>query len=451
MNRRIGLPWVAIVFSVLVASASAAQAEDPCAAFTWDVSREHAVFASTAKTVIAGRSATSGPTLEADTLYTLQLSPQTDVTFEFPPSSRKTPTGPVFAGFASFRTSTPGIYRISVDQPLYFDVIGAGNIIPSKDFQGRAGCSAPHKVVEFDLPADTVLTLQASVGASSMARVAVTRATTAVAAASTGSVNVLYAGSLVKLMERSLGPAFTKATGQEFRGYGGGSNKLANEIKGELRRGDVFISANPKVDEQLEGSANGDWVHWYILFAQSPLVIAYSPSSRFAAEFKRKPWYEVLAEPGIRIGRTDPKLDPKGAFTLELLQRAEEFYKRPGLSQSVLGSPDNPSQVLPEEALVGRFQSGELDVGFFYSTEAANTKMTFVKPVGEIDPLARYTVSVLRGAANGAGAERFVTYLLGPEGREILRQNGLEVTAPTLTGDPLGVPPAIRAVLDARR
>jgi molybdate/tungstate transport system substrate-binding protein len=218
-----------------------------------------------------------------------------------------------------------------------------------------------------------------------------------------------------------------------------------------LRRGDVFISANPKVDEALEGTSNGDWVHWYLLFAQSPLVIAYNPSSRFAAEFAKKPWYEVLSEPGIRIGRTDPKLDPKGAFTVELLQRAEDFYHRPGLSTAVLGEPDNAAQVLPEEVLVGRFQSGELDVGFFYSTEATDTKMTFVKPVAEIDPQARYTVTVLRDAPDPAAAAQFVGFLLGSEGQELLRRAGLDVVAPVVSGDPMAVPPSIRSLLDARR
>jgi molybdate transport system substrate-binding protein len=84
--------------------------------------------------------------------------------------------------------------------------------------------------------------------------------------AANSTVNVLYAGSLLNLMERSAGPAFEGRSGDRFQGYAGGSNKLANEIKGKLRRGDVFISANPKVDDQLMGQANGDWVQWYIAF-----------------------------------------------------------------------------------------------------------------------------------------------------------------------------------------
>lgn len=261
------------------------------------------------------------------------------------------------------------------------------------------------------------------------------------------AVNVLYAGSLVNLMERSLGPAFAKASGEQFRGYAAGSSKLANEIKGGLRRGDIFISASPKVDENLMGMANGDWVRWYILFAESPLVIGYNISSRFADSFKNKPWYQALLQPGIKIGRTDPKLDPKGSFTLELMQRAEEFYHQPGLAQRILGARDNPAQVMPEEVLVGRFQSGELDAAFFYSIETAESKITYVRPPGEIDPKARYTITLLENARNTAGAERFVLFLLGNEGQGLLQKHGLDSVKPTVSGDAESIPAGIKSLL----
>jgi hypothetical protein len=40
------------------------------------------------------------------------------------------------------------------------------------------------------------------------------------------TVNVLYAGSLVNLMERSAGPAFEQKSGDRFQGYAGGSKAL---------------------------------------------------------------------------------------------------------------------------------------------------------------------------------------------------------------------------------
>jgi molybdate/tungstate transport system substrate-binding protein len=263
-----------------------------------------------------------------------------------------------------------------------------------------------------------------------------------------GTVNVLYAGSLVNLMEHGVGPAFDKATGNQFQGYGGGSVGLANQIKGKLRKGDVFISANPKVNTSLMGDANGNWVSWYVSFAQSPLVIGYSASSKFAADFKSKPWYQVLQEPGIKIGRTDPKLDPKGALTLTLMKQAETFYKSPGLSEKVLGAPDNPAQVLPEETLVGRLQSGQLDAGFFYSTETSDAKIPALSLPPEIAPKAVYTVTVLHDAPNAAGAGQFVAYLLGSDGQNLLKEHGLTLQKLAVSGDASAVPSDIKAIVD---
>lgn len=267
-------------------------------------------------------------------------------------------------------------------------------------------------------------------------------------AAAAGTVSVLYAGSLVNLMERSLGPAFDKASGDRFQGYAGGSSLLGNQIKGKLRQADVFISAAPKVNDSLIGPANGDWVSWYIPFAQSPLVIGYSPASRFAADFKSKPWYRVLMEPGIRIGRTDPKLDPKGALTIALMQRAETFYKIPGLAQHVLGAPENPAQVLPEETLVGRLQSGQLDAGFFYSTETADAKIPAVALPAGLAPMAVYTVAIVRDAPNPSGAAQFVAYLLGADGQGLMKQHGLALQKPVIAGSVSAAPTQIRSLVD---
>ncbi len=264
------------------------------------------------------------------------------------------------------------------------------------------------------------------------------------AAAGAAEVNVFYAGSLVNLMERGIGPAFDKATGDTFRGFGGGSTGLANQIKGKLRHADVFISATPAVNDTLTGEANGDWVRWYVTFARSPLVIGYNANSSFAAALKTKPWYEVLSEPGIRIGRTDAKLDPKGALTLKLLEKAEQVYRLPGLSRRVLGTADNPEQVRPEESLVGRIQSGQIDVGFFYSTETSDLKIPAIPLPAEVELGAVYTVSVVRDAANSAAAAGFVGFLLSQPGRAVMEEHGLDVLRPTLTGDAAKVPASVR-------
>ena len=71
------------------------------------------------------------------------------------------------------------------------------------------------------------------------------------------TANVLYAGSLVNLMEHGIGPAFDKATGDTFQGFAGDSNGLANQIREQLRLGDLFVSANPKVSDDLREQKKG--------------------------------------------------------------------------------------------------------------------------------------------------------------------------------------------------
>ena len=262
-------------------------------------------------------------------------------------------------------------------------------------------------------------------------------------------VNVLYAGSLVQVMEHGVGPAFDTASGDRFRGYAGGSKLLANQIRSGLRAADVFISADPGVNRRLMGPGAPESVRWYAIFAQSPLVIGYDASSGFARSFATKPWYRVLQEPGIRIGRTDPKLDPKGALTLRLMQRAETVYRLPGLERRVLGDPENPAQVLPEEVLVGRLQSGQIDAGFFYSTETAAAHIPTVRLPASVAPTARYTVTILNGAPHPAAARAFVRFLLGPDGRRLLERSGLELRSPAVEGDVHAVPGALRGLLGA--
>ena len=284
---------------------------------------------------------------------------------------------------------------------------------------------------------------------ASVAALLVSAVSSAPAFADGQKVSVLYAGSLVNVMEHSIGPAFTKATGIPYEGYAGGSNKVANEIKGRLRRGDVFISASPKVNDTLSGTANGDWVKWYTNFAESPLVIGYNPSSRFAEDLRTRRWDVALQAPGLRLGRTDPKLDPKGRFTVNLVEHAAVFYNKPDLMERILGSLENPQQVLPEETLVGRLQSGQLDAGFFYSTETSDLKIPSIPLPEELKEKAQYTMTILNNAPNAAGADRFVAFLLGPQGQALLKSHGIELITPKLSGDAAAVPAAVRTLVGA--
>jgi molybdate/tungstate transport system substrate-binding protein len=265
--------------------------------------------------------------------------------------------------------------------------------------------------------------------------------TSSTPAQGSGPVNVLYAGSLVNLMEKQLGPAFNTATGYTFTGFSAGSTALATQIKGKVHKGDVFVSASPTVNASLEGSANGKWVSWYATFASSPLVIGYNPNSKFAADLKSKPWYDVITEPGFRLGSTDPATDPKGKLANTAMTTAATAEKLPALATLA----KSKSIIFPEETLVGRLQAGQLDAGFFYSSEAIAAKIATVPVTGQTLK-ATYTVTVLNQAPDEAGGESFVAYLLGPSGLAVLKADGFTLTTPPkVTGT--GVPSSLSTVL----
>jgi molybdate/tungstate transport system substrate-binding protein len=269
----------------------------------------------------------------------------------------------------------------------------------------------------------------------------VTEAPAASVPRGSGPVDVLYAGSLVNMMEKQIGPAFRTATGYTFTGFAAGSDALAQQIKGKVRVADVFISASPTVNTSLEGASNGNWESWYATFATSPLVLGYNSNSKFAADLKSKPWYQVITEPGFLLGRTDPTTDPKGKLTVAALNTAAHTYSDPALSSLAASS----SSVFPEETLVGRLQAGQLDAGFFYTSETTAASIPTI-PLTGLNLKATYTITVVNNAPDESGAEAFVSYLLGPAGQAVLKRDGFELAQPyTVNGT--GLPSSLSGVL----
>jgi molybdate/tungstate transport system substrate-binding protein len=128
-----------------------------------------------------------------------------------------------------------------------------------------------------------------------------------------GEVNVLYAGSLLSVMETKIGLAFSHL-GYDYRGEGHGSIQDINIIIDGQRFPDVLISVGEKPIIMLIDN-HPSLAKWYLGFASNELVFAYNPKSQFAADFEKAktgsiPWYQVLAKPGIKFLRSDPLLDP---------------------------------------------------------------------------------------------------------------------------------------------
>jgi molybdate/tungstate transport system substrate-binding protein len=288
-------------------------------------------------------------------------------------------------------------------------------------------------------------------------------------------VSVLYAGSLAGVMENGVGPAFTAATGTAFQGEAQGSLGGARMIRDKLRFPDVYISADPAVNEKvLMGAANGNLVNWYLTVAASQLVIGYNPASKFASKFEdvragRMTWYELLETPGVRFGRGDPSIDPKGYRTIFMFDLAGKFYNHPEIPR-LLGDARNPAQVFPEIVLLSRLEAGEFDCAIFYKHEAVAHKLPYLTlppqinlgdqnfaasyaqesydtPAGEhvVGAPILFTIAIPATVRHEAAALAFTKFVLSSDA--LLAQYGFTTVSHQVGGDAGLVPPELRGFI----
>jgi molybdate/tungstate transport system substrate-binding protein len=291
-----------------------------------------------------------------------------------------------------------------------------------------------------------------------------------VAAFSDQVVSVLHAGSLTPVFQTRLVPELAKR-GITVYAEGRGSVANGSMIRAGLKNPDLFISADDDVMERLLIGPDAP-IRWYANFATSHLVIAYAPNSPFAERFReaaagRARWYDVLSAPGIKIGRTDPAVDPKGYRTIIALELAEGYYHE-ALRARILGDDRNPAQTFTDEAILTRLDEGELDAAFLYSHEAMIRKLPIIElppeiNLGDAHFAARYrrasvtinglehvgepivfALSIPTAAANSQGAADILRFLIDGDGKKALTASGLQVTPLAFHGDLHAVPAELR-------
>ncbi|GAB2561048.1 tungstate ABC transporter substrate-binding protein WtpA [Dyella jejuensis] len=265
-------------------------------------------------------------------------------------------------------------------------------------------------------------------------------------------LHVAYAGSMGVVMDNAAGPAFAHAHRAVYQGTGQGSYALARLLAARRLQADVFVTITPGPMQVLKQAG---LVTRAVPVASTQMVIAYNPRSRFAADFAaaargEKKWYEVLAEPGLHVGRTDPAVDPQGANALLTLQLAADYYHRPDLLKRIAGKAQNPAQIFSEPSLMSRLEAGQIDATIGYLSAARSHHLPAIKLPDEInlgdpglqapwydrasitldngkalhvEPLVFYA-AVLGNAQQPALARDFVAFLQSAQGQALFREHG---------------------------
>lgn len=156
----------------LLAAGASRGADDPCAAFKWDLAAERAVYASAPTPASSGLTSAEAPDVRAGVLYELTLHPQETVKLQAAVSKRMLDDG-AFAGLVRIRVPHTGRYRISIDGGFWIDVASGPTTLPSRDFSGAQNCRTPRKVVLYELAKDADVVIQLTGASASTARLVV--------------------------------------------------------------------------------------------------------------------------------------------------------------------------------------------------------------------------------------------------------------------------------------
>jgi molybdate/tungstate transport system substrate-binding protein len=294
-------------------------------------------------------------------------------------------------------------------------------------------------------------------------------------------VRVALAGTAEPAVLSYIGPAFTAATGYPVELTRAPSIALANRIvSGELKP-DVYISSDANVMNLLFGPANNDRARWYLTILRSRTVILYSPYSRYKDEFEaartgKLPWYEALQRPGVVLKRPDPTVDSGGYRAIFVFALAEKHYKLPGLKKQIIGDDNNESQYFDRTKHYPLLRDGRIDASVQFITNALVGGVPYIDLPEEIDQSdasmaawyatvsytnprgqtfhgtpASYGVTIPVAAANPAGAEAFVRFLLSDASLNKLERWGFLRSELVAVGDEEAVPPSLQSLIKGRR
>ncbi len=165
------------------------------------------------------------------------------------------------------------------------------------------------------------------------------------------AVSILAAGSLYNALENGLRSNVDRPLQIEAHG----SVEVARLVAENQKTPDIIAVADTMLfDSPIHA-------RWYATFATNALVLAYDPSTASGQRLEdagRDSWYEVLGSEDVRLGRTDPDLDPLGYRSLFLLDLATDHYDT---TRDLRANITHQDQLYPETQLLSQFETGGID------------------------------------------------------------------------------------------
>lgn len=251
-----------------------------------------------------------------------------------------------------------------------------------------------------------------------------------------------------------------------------GSVAAARKVTELKRPADVIASADYAVIDTIMIPQNAQF---NALFATNEMAIAYTDDSKFAKEINANNWTEIVLREGVKVGHSNPNLDPCGYRSILIAKLAETYYKQDGFYEKLLGykqsykvGDENKDKVIvrPKETdLLGLLEAKAYDYLFIYKSVAIQHGLKYITLPEEISLKSSlfennykkvtfnidgkqpnefiekkgeamvYSITIPQNEnspANKKGAVAFVNFVLSDKGQEIMKKQGQDVVNPAI-------------------
>ncbi len=272
------------------------------------------------------------------------------------------------------------------------------------------------------------------------------------------TVIVFHAGSLSVPLKR-IAEEYEKINpGVNIQLEGAGSVDCARKITDLNKPCDIMASADYRV---IETMLIPGYASWDARFASNSMVIAYTGKSGRAGEINDSNWIDILLDDNIYYGRSDPDSDPCGYRSVITMKLAEDYYGRDGITEKLLAKDRN--FIRPKETdLVALLETNSIDYIFQYRSVAVQHSLRYLELPDEIDLSDSrldslyeradvritgtapgeyitvtgsnmvYGVTLLDNAPDRDEAIRFLQFMIGRQGLDIIESDGQKIIEPPI-------------------
>jgi molybdate/tungstate transport system substrate-binding protein len=250
-----------------------------------------------------------------------------------------------------------------------------------------------------------------------------------------------------------------------------GSRTCARKISDLGRECDVMASADYTVIDALliPGHAS-----WNIKFASNEMTIVFTEHSKRQDEIDDVNWTEILLDPEVSFGRSDPDSDPCGYRTVLTIKLAEKYFGQKGFADRMLEK--DRRFIRPKETdLLALLETGTIDYIFLYRSVAQQHGLKYLvlpdginlKSPGHAELYDRvqveisgkrpgesivkrgapmvYGITIPHSSPNPQLALRFVEFVLrADKGMKVMEEAGQPSVVPSVSETFEYIPPELR-------